>query len=275
MQVDMSAMRSDTEFKIILDYFNRPWKGYRKVRKGVKKRIRRHMQVLGCSNVGNYLAVIASDRGQKKITESCLLVTISRFFRERHLWECMAETILPGLVRNFPDRIRAWSAGCACGEEAFSLSILWHRLSAQTDIDTQLDILATDVNPVCIERAQKGWYGKGSLKEVEASIMETYFRKIPGSSQYEVRSRVKQLIRWQVHDLFIPLFEGPFHIILLRNNLLTYHQGKDRDDGFQLILNHLVPGGYIVAGSHEALPPVFIGSFKRNRCCPLVYQYNP
>jgi chemotaxis methyl-accepting protein methylase len=266
-------MLSDIEFKIILDYFNRPWKGYRKVRKGVKKRIRRHMQVLGCSNVREYLAIIASDRDQKKTAESYLLVTISRFFRDGWLWECMAETILPGLVRNFPDRIRVWSAGCACGEEALSLSILWHRLTAHAAIDTQLDILATDVNPVCIERAQQGWYGKSSLKEVEAPILETYFKKIPGSRQYEVRSCARQLIRWQVHDLFIPLAEGPFHIILLRNNLLTYHQGKDADNALQLILDHLVPGGYLVTGAHEKLPPIFIGLFKRNRCCPLVYRY--
>ena len=111
-------MLSDTEFKVILNYFNRSWKGYRKVRKGVKKKIRRHMQVLDCSNIEDYLTVIASDQDQKKITESCLLVTISRFFRDRQLWECMAEIILPKLVRSFPDRIRVWSVGCACGEEA-------------------------------------------------------------------------------------------------------------------------------------------------------------
>ena len=268
-------MLSDTEFKVILDYFNRSWKGYRKVRKGVKKKIRRHMQVLDCSNIEDYLTVIASDQDQKKITESCLLVTISRFFRDCQLWECLAETILPELVRNFPDRIRVWSVGCACGEEAFSLSILWHRLTAQATIDTKMDILATDVNPVCLEKAQKGWYGKSSLKEVDASILETYFKKIPSSHQYEVCSCAKQLIRWQTHDLFISLCEGPFQIILLRNNLLTYHHGKDTDEAFQLILDNLIPGGYIVTGSHEKLPPIFIGSFKRNKHCPLVYQYTP
>ncbi|MEN8210742.1 MAG: CheR family methyltransferase [Thermodesulfobacteriota bacterium] len=268
-------MLSDTEFKMILDCFNRPWKGYRKVRKGVKKKIQRHMQELGCSNIRDYISIVALDSEQKKITESCLLVTISRFFRDHQLWICMAETILPVLEKEFPGQLRAWSAGCACGEEAFSLSILWHRLTAHKAVNLQMDIMATDVNPVCLERAQKGWYGKSSLKEVEALILETYFRKIPGSRQYAVRSFVKQLIRWQVHDLFIPLSEGPFHIIFLRNNLLTYYQGKEADDALQMILDRLIPKGYIVIGTHEKLPLLFIGSFKQNKCCPFIYQYTP
>ena len=75
-------MLTDSELKRILDHFNRPWKGYRRVRKGVKKRIRRHMKALGCSRPESYLSAISADKDQQKIAPSCLLVTISRFFRD-------------------------------------------------------------------------------------------------------------------------------------------------------------------------------------------------
>ena len=151
------------------------------------------MQVLDCSNIEDYLAVIASDKDQKKITESCLLVTISRFFRDRQLWECMAETILPELVRSFPDRIRVWSVGCACGEEAFSLSILWHRLTTQATIDTKMDILATDVNRCVLKKPKKAGTGKAALKKLMHQSWKLISRKsraaismnfVPGRSSW-------------------------------------------------------------------------------------------
>ncbi len=267
-------MLSDDEFKMILDYFNRPWKGYRKVRKGVKKRIRRHMYGLNCSTARDYISIIAADKDQERITESCLLVTISRFFRDLRMWECIEKNILPEFIKNVCDQIQVWSAGCACGEEAYSLSILWHRLTtAHKNDDTRLNILATDVNPICIERARKGWFEKSSLKEMDPATIATYLKKIPGKRQYEVHSCAKSVIRWQIHDLFTPIAKGPFHIIMLRNNLLTYYQGTKKEDAFQMILDRLIPGGYIMIGSHEKLPTAFTGIFQRSRECPLIYRY--
>ena len=267
-------MLSDDEFKTVLNYFNRSWKGYRKVRKGVKKRIRRHMQELGCSTARDYLSIIAADDDQKKLTKSCLLVTISRFFRDRQMWEHLEKTIFPEFLHSDGDQFQFWSAGCACGEEAYSLSILWHRLlTDRSNQDTRLHILASDVNPVCIDRAQKGWFNKSSLKEVDPATLATYFKKIPGKHQYEVNADVRQFIRWQVNDLFSPISFGPFHIVMLRNNLLTYYRGKKRDDAFKNISNCLIPGGYMIIGSHEELPHAFTRVFKQSRECPLIYQY--
>lgn len=266
-------MLSDDEFKMILGYFNRPWKGYRKVRKGVKKRIRSHMRALNCSTAKDYISIIAADDDQKSVTESCLLVTISRFFRDRRMWKHIEDKIYPELIQNARNRIKIWSAGCACGEEAYSLSILWHKLTAHSDKRTQLEILATDVNPVCIERAQKGWFEKSSLKEVDPATIAAYFEKRPNKHQYIIHSCAKAPIRWQVHDLLTPISAGPFHIIMLRNNLLTYYKGTKKEDAFQMILDRLIPGGYMMVGSHENLPSKFAELFQRSNECPHIYQH--
>jgi len=202
--------------------------------------------------------------------KKCLVVTISRFFRDRRLWEFLWAQVLPEIVSRFPDGIKIWSAGCACGEEPYSLSIVWDQLS----VDTELEILATDVNTSCIDRARAGKYGHGSLKEVAKDLKSKYFKVLRKGRQYEVRSFLKRSIRWKVHDLFDLPPEGPFHLIFLRNNLLTYHQGPVLTAAFQQIMNVLVPKGYLVTGSHEN-PPTRDTTLVHNDQCSFVYQYTP
>lgn len=264
-------MLGDAEFRRLLHHFNRSWKGYRRVRKGVKKRIRRHMQALGCTNVRDYLARVDRDPEQEAVTQVCLLVTISRFFRDRQLWETLSENVLPGLAGQFPGTIRAWSAGCACGEEALSLSILWHRIKAR-GMDAHLDILATDANPKVLERAKQGRFTKSSLREVDACIRQKWFKKIPGHSQYKVDPIAFVPIFWQVHDHMNPLPGKRFHIILLRNSVLTYCRGDEQKEAFSRILDCLIPGGYLVIGAHEVPPPAFEGVLEPNFDCPFVYR---
>jgi chemotaxis methyl-accepting protein methylase len=104
-------MLSDTEFRQLLEHLDRPWAGFRKVRKGVKKRIRRHMAESGCSTIEQYLRILTRHPGAQTALEQCLRVTISRFFRDRQLWQAIGERILPDLVNWFSPPIRIWSAG--------------------------------------------------------------------------------------------------------------------------------------------------------------------
>lgn len=111
----------DQQFRQLLKYFGLSWRGYRKVRKGVKKRIRRHMNVLGCHDISAYLLEL--DRSDKLRHECELLMTvsISRFFRDGKLWEVLQTGILPGLIEKSVEKMRVWSAGCASGEEVYSI----------------------------------------------------------------------------------------------------------------------------------------------------------
>ena len=244
-------MLSDTEFRDLLGHLNRPWAGYRKVRKGVKKRVRRHMQELGCLNIEQYLFQLESHSEARATCERCLRVTISRFFRDRELWRTLAAPILPDLIERFYPPIRIWSAGCACGEEPYSLAMIWDGLAHPP----ALDLLATDASGVCLSRARKGIYSRSSLKGVPDKISQRYFQSRKGGRQFLIRPHRLSPIRWQQHDLLNPPPEdGPFHMILLRNNLLTYYQRPHLHAAFERILSVLVPGGYLVVGAHERLP---------------------
>jgi chemotaxis methyl-accepting protein methylase len=243
-------MLSDHEFSILLEQLNRPWAGFRKVRRGVKKRIRRHMAELGCSTIEQYLVAISRPHA-RAVCEQCLRVTISRFFRDRPLWKTLQERILADLTRQFPSPLRIWSAGCACGEEAYSLAMLCKTLP---HADPPI-IVATDAQRDCLQRAREGIYGRGSLKALPDEMQQRYVDIGRKGRQVVVRKHLLPPIRWQVHDLMRGPVDGPpFHLILLRNNLLTYYQGRVLQDAFSKILSSLTPGGGLVIGRHERLP---------------------
>lgn len=260
-------MLSDEAFRRLLNDYDRSWDGYRKVRKGVKKRIRRRMAAIGCRDAAAYLELIASCPDEWRVCERLLLVTISRFFRDRSLWRYLEERLLPRLIERFPAPLRLWSAGCACGEEAYSLAIVWASLPAAPP----LDLLATDGQSVCLERALTGVYSWSSLREVPPRLAARYFLSRKGGRQFTVRQGRLPAIRWRRHDLLDPPPSGPFHMIFLRNNLLTYHRGVVLQAALEKILTELRPGGYLVVGSHEKPPPLPL-PLRRDPHCPWVFK---
>lgn len=260
-------MLSDEEFRSLLQYLNRPWAGYRKVRKGVKKRLRRHMEQVGCRNIEEYLQHLQIHPEEKRACEQCLLVSISRFFRDRHFWQALKERLFPRIIRDFDPPLRIWSAGCACGEEPYSITILWDLMEASPT----LELLATDTQSVCLSRAQEGIFGLSSLKEVPDDVKSAYFSSRKGGRQFRVEKDILPAIQWQQHNLLTPPPPGPFHMIFLRNNLLTYHQGIQLRTAFDRIISELAPGGYLAVGSHEKLPATS-HCLIRDPHCPWVYK---
>jgi len=88
----------DKQFRQLLNWFGLSWDGYRKVRKGVKKRIRRHMQQLGCQNMEAYFLSLDKSEELRLQSERLMTVSISRFFRDRHLWKTLENRILRSII---------------------------------------------------------------------------------------------------------------------------------------------------------------------------------
>jgi chemotaxis methyl-accepting protein methylase len=260
-------MLNDDEFRTLLRYLDRPWRGYRKVRKGVKKRLSRRMDEIGCRTIADYLELLNRSPAEKDACEQCMLVTISRYFRDRQLWQTLKERLLPLLIQTFEPPIRIWCAGCACGEETYSLAIVWDSMENSSVVE----LLATDTQSVCLDRARKGLYGRSSLKEVPVDLRDAYFVSIRGGRSFKIKTNRLPPIQWQQHNLLDFPPPGPFQMILLRNNLLTYHQGPLLRAAFDRITSTLAPGGYLVVGSHEKLPDSAF-TFIRNPQCPWVYK---
>lgn len=260
-------MLDDDEFRRVLEHLDRPWTGFRKVRKGVKKRLRRHMQSLGCDSVRTYLHILDRQPEARAACEQHLIVIISRFFRDHRLWASMRDRILPQWISSLRGPLRAWSAGCANGEEPYSLAILWEEAAA----DQFVMVTATDASSQCLERAQAAIYDRSSLKQVPEDLRMKYFEQTPAGRRFALKPLLKSKICWQQRDLFDDPPPGRFHLIFLRNNLLTYYRGSAQVRAFEQIARTLVRGGYLIVGSHEHPPPTG-WDLIRDDICPWIYQ---
>ncbi|MBU0517030.1 MAG: hypothetical protein KJ621_19920 [Proteobacteria bacterium] len=250
-------MLSDPEFGRILQKFDLSWEGYRRVRKGVKKRLRRRWVELGLTRVEDFLAALDEDPALVDECRRLLTVSVSRLFRDRELWHALKKEILPALAGH--DQIHAWSAGCARGEEVYSLKIVHDQWQRRGGSAPGLEILATDLNPVYLAQARAGVYGQSSLREAPEDLRPDYFEKLPGKKQYRVIESLKEGIVWREHDLLSDPPPGRFDLVFLRNNVLTYESAANQVRVLDGVMTGLLPGGFLIIGAKEELPRAAAG----------------
>jgi chemotaxis methyl-accepting protein methylase len=244
----------DGQFRQLLNHFGYSWKGYRRVRKGVKRRVSRHMQQVGCRSIEEYLKRLESDSGSMRQFRGLMGVSVGRFFRDRALWKIMEERIVAELARENRGKVCFLSIGCACGEEVYSFRIVWDMVGARFRSMPELDLFATDINPDYLARAKEGRYPPASLKEMPREVRDRYFTYLEDEGVYRIAPFLQEGISWQAHDPLTEPLEGNFHIILLRNGILTYYIDEIKCPAFHRIVNCLSCGGYLIIGSHETLP---------------------
>ena len=245
---------NDQQFRQLLNRYEFSWTGYRKVRKGVKKRIHRYMKSIECSNMTAFLAELDRNNDVRDHCERLMTVSISRFFRDRGFWQGLKDHILPEFMDADREKIKFWSAGCACGEEVYSFKIIWTLLSNSYLHVPDLEVLATDINPIYLDRARSGIYPPSSLKEVTKEIQSRYFKQKGGKKLFEVKASLKEGITWKNHHLLSDAPGSDFDIIFLRNNVLTYYEEELKKRAFGNVLKSLAPCGILVLGSHETVP---------------------
>jgi len=216
--------------------------------------------------MASFLAELDKNDDIRHQCELLLTVSISRFFRDRGFWQGFKENILPEIMDVDREKIKFWSAGCACGEEVYSFKIIWNLLRDSYLHVPDLEVLATDINPITLDRARSGIYPFSSLKEVTTEIRSRYFKQ-KGSKQlfevkaqkgskqlFEVKASLKKGITWTSHHLLSDPPGSDFDIVFLRNNVLTYYENQLKKRAFSNVLESLAPRGILVLGSHETIP---------------------
>ncbi len=212
------------------------------------------MKALACEDFEAYLLAIDNDKEVMARCEVLMTVSISRFFRDRGFWETFENKILPEIIHRNRERVKVWFAGCACGEEVFTFTMLWDRLQDRFEVLPDLKVLATDMNLVYLERAQLGLFSRSSLKEVPPEVQAKYFKREKEINQYRIAPSLQGGISWRLHNLLHDPPDQNFDLIFLRNNLLTYYEEALKTPAFQKVVGCLVPGGLLIIGSHEKLP---------------------
>lgn len=233
------------------------WKGFRKVRKQVCKRIRHRLRELDLPDLTSYHEYLETHREEKKVLDSLCNITISRFYRDKDVFDRLQSEILPLLAENIAEnqqkQVRCWSVGCCSGEEPYSLQILW-KLAVVPHFETAIPfrIRATDRDVFLIERAKKGIYPAGTLKDMPREWKaRAFFYQDPG---FQIKNIFQKDIQFLEQDIRMDMPEGEFELILCRNLVFTYFQENIQLEIFNRIMTKLVPGGFFIIGIHESLP---------------------
>jgi chemotaxis protein methyltransferase CheR len=232
------------------------WQGFRKVRRQVCRRIGSRLEHLGLADVAAYRAFLETHAEEWAELDGLCHVTISRFYRDRGVFAFLEQEALPALARNAVERgdaaVRAWSAGCASGEEPYSLALLWELVLAEKLPGVGLTILATDVDEPVLARARVACYPESSLRELPERWRARGF--VERAGLHCLRDDVKRRVRVARHDVRTPAPDGPFDLILCRNLAFTYFDEVLQRRVCSLLAAALVPGGALVLGRHETLP---------------------
>jgi chemotaxis protein methyltransferase CheR len=232
------------------------WQGFRKVRRQVYKRIKRRLQELGLSSVEAYRAYLEHQPGEWSTLDTLCWIPISRFYRDRSVFQHLEHEILPELAQLVVSRrereIRCWSAGCAGGEEPYTLAIIWRQRLLPRFPTLRLRIFATDIDPQAIHRAERGCYRASSMKDLPTEWRTQAFLTI--GDKLCLRDEYRSDVTFFVQDIRQQAPEGLFHLVFCRNLAFTYFDANLQRETMQRISDRLASGGALITGNLESLP---------------------
>ncbi|TCP64223.1 chemotaxis protein methyltransferase CheR [Heliophilum fasciatum] len=212
----------------------------------MERRIRTLMRSYGVQDLLSYFALLDRDAEKYRKFLDHLTINVSEFLRNPGQWDVLRNQILPTLLRE-NSQLKVWSAGCSTGEEPYSLAL--------TMMDMRLDlrhkVLASDIDPEVLRKAQIAQYTGKSLANVPPTLVNRYFNKQEGDV-YQVKDEVKQNIRFQQHNLLKDPFENTFDLILCRN-VVIYFTEETKSLLYRRFHQALRKGGILFTGSTEQI----------------------
>jgi chemotaxis methyl-accepting protein methylase len=165
----------------------------------------------------------------------------------------LATRVIPALWDSFTPRLRVWSAGCASGEEPYSLAVLLHQHALARGETTRLakvDILGTDVHGPSLDAAVAGAYPEAAFEEVPSDVRAAYFSAGP---PHCVSRELRRLVRFEPHDLLRDPAPGSGFALVACRNVMIYFDRPSQERLFESFYAVLAPGGFLVLGMVETL----------------------
>ncbi len=233
------------------------WPGFRKVRRQVCKRVQRRLADLGLCDLAAYRDHLERHAEEWPVLDRLCRVTISRLYRDRGVFRYLEQEVLGRLAKRARDRgdttLRVWSAGCGSGEEPYTLALVWHLSLAAQFPSLECRILATDAYPELVHRGREACYAATSLKDLPRAWRERCFEK--QEDKFHLRLPYRGYVRFVVHDIRTEAPSGLFDLVLCRNLAFTYFEPALQLEVAERFHGCLRPGGALVIGVHESLPP--------------------
>jgi two-component system, chemotaxis family, CheB/CheR fusion protein len=221
----------------------------------IERRLRRRIVATECENIEDYIRYLSSHPEEYQKLVNSFLIKVTEFRRDPELYRYLRENLLPEIIRRARETksdIRIWSAGCATGEEAYSMAIELCELLGDDASKTVVRIFATDIDSEAISFARKGVYPLCALEDLPPEIVNKYFTRVGES--FQVRKMLRSMTVFGEHDLGQRAPFPNIDVILCRNVMIYFTHELQRRT-LQIFAFSLRRGGYLVLGKAETTSP--------------------
>ena len=216
----------------------------------LERRIRKRMAEANTGNYSEYLEKLHQDPHEVDVLLNTILINVTEFFRDPQAWEALRAEALPGILRALKpgDTFRAWCAGCASGEEPYSLAILISDSLRDKLGDYDIKIYATDIDEEALTTARRGEYAAERLRRVRPEWRERYFS---GSTRLRINREQRRVVIFGRSNLMLDAPISHCQLIVCRN-LLIYFDTVTQKQILGRMHYALEPGGILFLGKAES-----------------------
>lgn len=215
----------DANLQELLDYLKRvrgfDFSGYKT--SSLKRRIERRMQQIPVSGFGDYEDYLEVHPEEFTQLFNTILINVTDFFRDPPAWEYLQTEIVPRILekKQKDDSIRVWSAGCASGQEAFSLAIIFAEALGANAYRDRVKVYATDADEDALSQARTGTYSNKQVHAVPEALLKKYFD--PNNDSYTFRNDLRRSIIFGRHDLVQDAPISRLDLLVCRNTLMYFN----------------------------------------------------
>ncbi|MBY6263974.1 protein-glutamate O-methyltransferase CheR [Azospirillum sp. 412522] len=229
----------------------------------VDRRVAARMQAVGARDLRAYMNLLRFQASGEELQRLVNLMTVNEtyFFREKYQFDCLVNSVLDELVRGRPtgSRLRIWSAGCATGEEPYSIAIMLLESWGRVD-DYEIELLASDIDSAVLERAREGIYDERALQGLPVHLRAKYFRSLRGTVEaggprWQIVEDLRDSVDFSLVNIADPQQARAFRGIdvIFCRNLLIYFDDLGRREAASMFHDALAPGGFICLGHSESM----------------------
>ena len=219
----------------------------------VGRRIKRRIEMRQMPSISDYTVLISGDPAEQDLLYHDLLIGVTEFFRDPEVFSLLESEVVPGILKNLDpqEEVRIWSAGCATGEEPYSLAILFKEVAERLGNQNRITIFATDVHRTSLEFASNGQYELQRLANLSQERIERNFKR-ESNGLYRVSPDLRKMVVFAPHNL---TSDPPFTKIDLIScrNLLIYLLPEEQERAISLFHYGLKLEGVLFLGSSEGL----------------------
>jgi two-component system CheB/CheR fusion protein len=224
-------------------------------RTSLTRRIRRRLADTGRETYGAYLDLLEAEPAEFNALLDTVLINVTSFFRDAEFWDVVRERIIPELLDRHADGSpsRAWSAGCATGQEPYSLAILFAEQLGLENLSDRIKIYATDVDENALTTARRATYSPHALEGLPAEYFDKYFESVPGEEQlYVLNNDLRRCVIFGQHNLVSDAPISRVDLLMCRNTLMYFNAALQHDVVRRMHFS-VVPDGYLALGKVEML----------------------